>query len=146
MSAWDRRAGRERHGGVGRETVFTSGADDGRMSPWQCAVRGCGAQFPDAEATIVHQATAHDHHTCRICGTETPEGYFAIRHALDEHGRAEYVRAYDADADAIRERESIKAEVESAVDVPGVLARLEEESRGDGGTGAETEAEDEDDY
>ena len=110
------------------------------MSPWQCAVRGCGAQFPDAEATIVHQATAHDPHTCEICGVETPEGYFAIRHALDEHGRAEYVRAYDADADAIRERESVKAEIESVVDIDRVLARLEGETEADGG--AETGAED----
>jgi hypothetical protein len=127
--------------GGGRETVFTSGVDDGRMSPWQCAVRGCGAQFPDAEAALVHQATAHDPHTCKVCGAETPEGYFAIRHALDEHGRAEYVRAYDADAAAIRERESVKADVESAVDVDRVLARLDAEGQADGGTGAEPETE-----
>jgi hypothetical protein len=97
------------------------------MSPWQCAVRGCGVEFPDAEAVVVHQVTDHDDHTCRICDAEIPEGYFAIRHALDEHGRAEYVRAYDADADAIRERESIRTAIESAVDVDRVIERLEDE-------------------
>ena len=97
------------------------------MPPWQCAVRGCGDQFPDAEAALVHQATAHDHHTCKICETEVPEGFFAIRHVLDEHGRAEYVRAYDADAKAIRERESVKDDIEAEVDIERVLARLEDE-------------------
>ena len=94
------------------------------MSAWQCAIRGCGAQFPDAEATIRHQATAHDTHTCRICDADVPEGYFAIRHALDEHSRVEYVRAYEFDADAVRERERVKAMVESAVDVDEVAERL----------------------
>jgi hypothetical protein len=97
------------------------------MPSWQCAIAGCGAKFDDAEATIVHQATAHDHHTCKICDATVPEGYFAIRHALDEHGRAEYVRAYDASADDIRERESVKAEIEATVDVDRVVERVEEE-------------------
>ena len=97
------------------------------MSPWQCAIRDCGAEFADAEAILVHQTTAHDVHRCEICDAEFPEGYFAIRHVFDEHGRAEYVRAYDADAQAIREREEIRTAVEEAVDVDSVRARLERE-------------------
>ena len=79
------------------------------MSPWQCAIRGCGTHFADAEDVLVHQATEHDPHVCEICSAEVPEGYFAIRHALEEHSRAEYVRAYDAGPDDIRERETIRA-------------------------------------
>jgi predicted nucleic acid-binding Zn-ribbon protein len=97
------------------------------MSLWQCTIRGCGEEFPDAESVLVHQATAHDPHRCRICAAEFPEGYFAIRHVLDEHGRAEYVRAYDADAGDIREREAVRDTVENAVDVDGVRDRLAEE-------------------
>jgi hypothetical protein len=58
------------------------------MDPWQCSVLDCGAGFADPESVIVHQATDHDRHRCRICDAEVPEGYFAIRHVLDEHGRA----------------------------------------------------------
>jgi hypothetical protein len=99
------------------------------MSPWQCAIRGCGAQFPDAEDTLVHQATEHDAHTCKICSAEVPEGYFAIRHALEEHSRAEYVRAYNAGPDDIREREAVRNTVEAAVDVKRVAERLEDDGR-----------------
>ncbi len=99
------------------------------MSPWQCAIRECGAQFPNAEDTLVHQATEHEYHTCKICTAEVPEGYFAIRHALEEHSRAEYVRAYDAGPDDIREREAVRAAVESTVDVSKVAERLDADGR-----------------
>jgi hypothetical protein len=95
------------------------------MSSWQCAIRGCGANFPDAEDTLVHQATEHDPHVCKICSAEVPEGYFAIRHVLEEHSRAEYVRAYDAGPDDIREREAVRTTVEETVDVRKVAERLD---------------------
>jgi hypothetical protein len=97
------------------------------MSDWQCAIRGCGATFADAESAVVHQATAHAPHTCRICAAEVPEGYFAIRHALEEHSRTEYVRAYDASPDEIREREAVRSAVESTVDVAAVADRIDAE-------------------
>ena len=99
------------------------------MSPWQCAIRGCGTHFADAEDVLVHQATEHDPHVCEICSAAVPEGYFAIRHALEEHCRAEYVRAYDAGPDDIRERETIRAAVEATVDVSTVADRLEANGR-----------------
>jgi hypothetical protein len=97
------------------------------MPSWQCAIRGCGEEFPDAETVVVHQALEHGPHRCKVCNADISEGYFAIRHALEEHSRAEYVRAYDADADAIRERERVKSVVEAEVDVDRVVSQLEEE-------------------
>jgi hypothetical protein len=96
------------------------------MTAWHCGIAGCGAEFDDAEAVVVHQTTDHPRHECRVCGAILPEGYFAIRHAFEEHTRAEYVRAYDADAAAVRERELAKERVEAAADIGRVLDRLRE--------------------
>lgn len=97
------------------------------MSRWNCGIEGCERAFGDAESAVVHQAAEHPHHECQVCGTVVPEGYFAIRHAMDEHTRAEYVRAYDADASDIRRREEIKEVVEGAADLRQVVDRLESE-------------------
>ncbi|SFL03005.1 hypothetical protein SAMN04487950_2048 [Halogranum rubrum] len=94
------------------------------MSLWRCGIGDCDAGFRDVESTIVHQTNEHERHECKVCGTVVPEGYFAIRHAFDEHTRAEYVRAYDADSSAVREREAIKDEIEAAVDLEAVVDRL----------------------
>jgi hypothetical protein len=96
------------------------------MSPWKCAVGGCGETFADPEAAIVHQTTDHERVECEVCGAVVPEGYFAIRHAFDEHTRAEYVRAYDADSAAVRERERVKAEIEDEADIGRVVEQLQE--------------------
>lgn len=98
------------------------------MSDWVCAIRGCMAAFDDAESLIAHQVDDHEYHECQVCGEIVPEGFFALKHGLDEHTRAEYVRFYDADSDAIRWRESITEEIESAVD----LAALEKQIFSDG--------------
>lgn len=95
------------------------------MSLWRCGIGGCDAGFRDVEAAIVHQTNEHERHECKVCGTVVPEGYFAIRHAFDEHTRAEYVRAYDADSSAVREREAVKEAVEADVDLQSVVDRLE---------------------
>lgn len=94
------------------------------MPGWACGVAGCDAAFESPEDTIVHQTRAHERHECKVCGTIVPEGYFAIRHAFDEHTRAEFVRAYDADSDAVREREQIKAAIEESADLRAVVERL----------------------
>jgi DNA repair exonuclease SbcCD ATPase subunit len=94
------------------------------MPGWACGVAGCDASFESVEDAIVHQTTEHERHECKVCGTIVPEGYFAIRHAFDEHTRAEFVRAYDADSDAVREREQIKTAVEENADLRSVVERL----------------------
>lgn len=94
------------------------------MSLWACGIDGCDERFDDVEAAITHQTTEHDRHECKVCGTVVPEGYFAIRHAFEEHTRAEFIRAYDGDSDAVREREQIKDQIEEAADLQTVVEEL----------------------
>ena len=94
------------------------------MSQWGCAIRGCRQVFEDLQSLLAHQLAEHDPHRCRVCGETVPAGFFAIRHAFENHTRAEYVRHYDADADDIRWRERIVDVVESRAD----LSKLETES------------------
>lgn len=100
------------------------------MAGWNCGIQGCERAFDDPESAIVHQTTEHQRHECKVCGTIVPEGYFAIRHAFDEHTRAEYVRAYDADSDAVRVREAVKADVEESADLQSVVEQLNASSGG----------------
>ncbi|MFB6093524.1 MAG: hypothetical protein ABEJ77_01095 [Halanaeroarchaeum sp.] len=93
------------------------------MPPWTCDIGDCGATFDDVEALVAHQVAGHDPHRCRMCEDVVPEGFFAIRHAVEEHTRAEYVRHYDADSDDIRLRENLVETVEEIVDE----SRLERE-------------------
>lgn len=86
------------------------------MANWECAIDGCGERFESVDRAIDHQASVHDDHECRICGDPVPDGYPAIDHVFEEHTRAEYVRTYGADADAIKEREAIKAEIDARID------------------------------
>ncbi|MGM0606112.1 MAG: DUF7565 family protein [Halobacteriota archaeon] len=95
------------------------------MIGWRCAIGDCEQVFDDGESLVLHQATEHDKHECKVCNTLTYDGYIAIRHAFDEHTRAEFVRAYDADSEAVREREQVKAFVESDVDLRAVFDKLE---------------------
>ncbi|WP_396610461.1 hypothetical protein ACH9L7_09400 [Haloferax sp. S1W] len=97
------------------------------MSRWKCGIEGCDARFKDVENAIIHQTTEHTRHECKVCGTIVPDGYFAIRHAFDEHTRAEFVRAYDADSSAVRVREEIKSSVEDEADLNSVVQTLREE-------------------
>jgi hypothetical protein len=95
------------------------------MPRWECAIEADGEIFDRVEDLIVHQSTEHDRIECEVCGAVLPDGYFAIRHAFDEHSRAEYVRAYDADASEVRRRENIKESIEEAADLREVIDRLE---------------------
>ena len=94
------------------------------MTGWNCGIAGCERSFDGPESVIVHQTTEHQRHECKVCGTIVPEGYFAIRHAFDEHTRAEYVRAYDADSREVRAREAIKEDVEENADLQSVVQQL----------------------
>ena len=94
------------------------------MTRWECGIDGCESGFDDVESAIVHQTNEHERHECKVCGTVVPEGYFAIRHAFGEHTRAEYVRAYDADSSAVRERERIKEAVEAEADLEAIAGEL----------------------
>ncbi len=85
------------------------------MSRWLCAIEGCLAGFEDVGSLLAHQRDEHEAHTCRVCDETVSAGFFAINHAFEEHTRAEYVRYYDADADAIRWREKIIDAVESTL-------------------------------
>jgi hypothetical protein len=95
------------------------------MARWECAIEGDDVTFDSVEDLIVHQATEHDRIECKVCGAVVPDGYFAIRHAFDEHSRAEYVRAYDASAADVRRRENIKEDIEDAADIREVVDRVE---------------------
>jgi hypothetical protein len=95
------------------------------MARWECAIEGDDNTFDRVEDLIVHQATEHDRIECKVCGAVVPDGYFAIRHAFDEHSRADYVRAYDASAADVRRRENIKEDIENAADIREVVDRIE---------------------
>ena len=95
------------------------------MSRWECAIDGDDKQFDRVEELIIHQSKEHERISCKVCGTVVPDGYFAIKHAFDEHSRAEYVRAYEASAAEVRRRESIKESVEATADMSEVVNRLE---------------------
>ncbi|WP_281194773.1 hypothetical protein [Halorubrum sp. F4] len=95
------------------------------MVPWACGFDGCDAVFEDVESVVLHQTREHQRHECKVCGTIVPDGYFAIRHAFDEHTRAEYVRAYDADSAAVRRREQVKREIETEANLQTVVERLD---------------------
>ena len=97
------------------------------MARWKCAIEGDDATFDRVEDLMVHQATEHDRIKCKVCGAVIPDGYFAIRHAFDEHSRAEYVRAYDASAADVRRREKVKEAVEEVADIREVVDRLDGE-------------------
>lgn len=91
---------------------------------WECAIEGCGRREGAVEDLLVHQARDHERIQCEICGSLVPDGYFAIRHTLD-HGRADYVREYDASAAAVRHREEVLEEIEAAADLQTVLDELD---------------------
>lgn len=99
------------------------------MSPWECGIEGCGDTLDRVEDLLVHQSTAHERIECEVCGTVLPDGFFAIRHAFEEHTRAEYVRAYDASAAEVRHRENIKDTIEAKANVREVVDRLEGDSQ-----------------
>ncbi|ELZ91846.1 hypothetical protein C440_16079 [Haloferax mucosum ATCC BAA-1512] len=109
------------------ETVLSVTSVGSNMSRWKCGIEGCDARFENVENAIIHQTTEHERHECKVCGTIVPEGYFAIRHAFDEHTRAEFVRAYDADSSAVRIREDIKQAIEDVADLNRVVKTLRDE-------------------
>ncbi|MFB6218670.1 MAG: hypothetical protein ABEH77_05745 [Halobacteriaceae archaeon] len=96
------------------------------MTAWACGIRGCGQAFGELSAAIAHQVRDHERHECRVCGSVVPAGFFAIRHVLGEHTRAEYVRFYDADSDDIRRREELLDAVNERVDATALRERLED--------------------
>ncbi len=91
------------------------------MPLWACGIMGCGEGFGSVESLLQHQTADHPPSECRVCGKTLPSGFLAIQHAFDEHTRAEYVRAYDADSDDIRHREQIKELIEDEIDVTAVI-------------------------
>ncbi|MFB6106134.1 MAG: hypothetical protein ABEJ70_04080 [Halobacteriaceae archaeon] len=101
------------------------------MPGWECGIRGCGRAYADLESMLAHQVTDHERHECAVCGAVVPDGFFAIKHAFEQHTRAEYVRNYDADAEDIRVRERVKSRVESQVDVGRLRERFDVSANSD---------------
>jgi hypothetical protein len=91
---------------------------------WECGIDDCGVVFEEPEDAIVHQTNEHERRECKVCGTVVPDGYLAIRHAFSDHTRAEYVRAYGASAEEVREREDVRDELEAEADLNNVVERL----------------------
>jgi hypothetical protein len=96
------------------------------MSLWTCGINECRKRFEDVETAIIHQTVDHGRHQCTVCGSVVPDGYFAIRHAFEEHSRAEYVRAYDADSSAVRTREDVKRAIEEEANLRAVVEELKQ--------------------
>lgn len=97
------------------------------MARWKCAIEGDETQsFDRIEDLMIHQATEHERIQCKVCGTVVPDGYFAIKHAFDEHSRAEYVRAYDASAKEVRRREKVLEHIRDEADIREVVDRIDE--------------------
>ncbi len=94
---------------------------------WACAIDGCAFGADSVEDLLAHQVEAHDRHECRVCHATVPDGYFAIRHAFDEHSRVDYLEQYDADADDVRRREAVREAVDAAADVEALVERLDVE-------------------
>ncbi len=92
---------------------------------WHCGIGECTVQFNDPEDLIVHQTEDHNRIECQVCGTILPDGYLAIRHAVEGHTRAEYMRSYGVSVEAVRTREQIKDEIESHADLTAVIDRLD---------------------
>ncbi|WP_248516465.1 DUF7565 family protein [Salinarchaeum laminariae] len=93
---------------------------------WGCGIEGCSEVFDAVEDVVVHQTNDHERHECKVCGTVVPDGYLAIKHAFEEHTRAEYVRAYGASAEEVREREQIQDEIEAAADLQAIVDQIDE--------------------
>jgi hypothetical protein len=91
---------------------------------WACGIDGCGDTYDAVENAVIHQTNEHQRRECKVCGVVVPDGYLAIRHAFNEHTRAEYVRAYGADSEEVRQREDIKDEIEREADLQEVVDRL----------------------
>lgn len=96
---------------------------------WGCGIGSCTYTGTTVTDLIMHQSRDHPPHTCKVCHREFPDGFIAIYHAFEEHGRTEYVKTYDASPDDVREREEVKAAIERQIDVPAFLQRLNEERR-----------------
>lgn len=96
------------------------------MTDWECGIDGCGETFEEVEKAIVHQTTDHKRRECKVCGSVVPDGYFAIRHAFDEHSRAEYVRSYGASASEVRRRERVRDSIEEEADLQHVVNKIDE--------------------
>ncbi|WP_435335268.1 DUF7565 family protein [Haloarchaeobius sp. TZWWS8] len=92
--------------------------------PWECGIDGCDGRYGTVEDLVVHQSAEHERQECKVCGVVVPDGYLAIRHAFSEHSRAEYVRAYGASSQEVREREEIKDLVEEVADLQSIVERL----------------------
>ena len=97
----------------------------GDMAPWICNIDDCQQRFSDPTALVIHQAQGHPPHTCEICGKHTADGYYALQHAMEDHSRTEYMRAYRASATALRARVEMLEQLRDAVNFRAVRSALD---------------------
>jgi hypothetical protein len=95
------------------------------MAPWTCDIDDCQQRFSDPTELVIHQSRGHPVHVCGICGKHTPDGYYALQHAIEDHSRTEYMRAYDASAAALRERMETLERLRQLVDFQVVRSALD---------------------
>ena len=98
------------------------------MNQWRCGIESCTESFVNVKDLVIHQAIDHRKSECEVCGVEVPAGFFAIKHVFSEHNRADFVRAYDANSDDIRQREQIIELIDNQVDLDSLQKRINEES------------------
>lgn len=97
--------------------------------PWECGIDDCETVFEDVKSLVIHQVDDHERHECKVCNTVVPDGYLAIRHVFTEHTRAEYVRAYNADSEDVRQREELLEEIADVADMSTIASELKHEPR-----------------
>lgn len=95
------------------------------MEAWTCGIGGCDGGFDQPAALIRHQTADHQPVECQVCGETVPAGFFGIRHAFRQHNRAKFVRAYEADSEAVREREEVLDLIEANLDVAELRTRMD---------------------
>lgn len=97
---------------------------------WECGIDGCEYRDDQAQDLLVHQTTAHEPHTCKVCEKSVSRGYFAIRHVFEQHGRDAFEHAYDLSSATIREHEKVVEAIEAETDLHKVTERISAERTG----------------
>ena len=95
------------------------------MAPWICGIGDCQQRFSDPTELVIHQAQGHPPHVCGICGKQTADGYYALQHAMEDHSRTEYMRAYRASAASLRLRVEMLEQLTDAVNFQAVRSALD---------------------
>lgn len=108
-----------------RERHYRVNETGGENLGWHCGIGTCSHYGQTVTDLITHQIRDHPSHTCKVCDKDVPDGFLAIYHGFETHSRTEYVRAYGASAEEVRQREQVKQVIEERVDVSALLEEIE---------------------